>query len=48
MFSRTYIYGIETDEGFSLEDHMRELGRLELAAFGFVKHGEVPRPDPLP
>jgi hypothetical protein len=42
------LYEIETDEGFSLEDLMRELGRLELAALGFVKHGDVPRPDPLP
>jgi hypothetical protein len=37
---------IETDEGFSLEDLMAELGRLELQALGYVKHGEVPRGEP--
>jgi hypothetical protein len=39
----TTLWEIETDEGFSLEDLMQELGRLELAALGRVKHGEVPR-----
>jgi hypothetical protein len=29
------------DEGFSLEDLMQELGRLELQALGPVKHGDV-------
>jgi hypothetical protein len=33
---------IETDEGFSLDDLMTELGRLELHALGYVKHGDVP------
>jgi hypothetical protein len=37
------LWQIETDEGFSLEDLMQELGRLELAALGYVKHGDVPR-----
>jgi hypothetical protein len=36
---------IETDEGFSLEDLMAELGRLELLALGRVKHGHVPQED---
>jgi hypothetical protein len=34
---------IETDEGFTLEDLLRELGTLELQAFGRVKHGDVPQ-----
>jgi hypothetical protein len=38
----TGLYEIETDEGFSLEDLMQELGRLELQALGRVKHGDVP------
>jgi hypothetical protein len=42
------LYQIETDKGFSLEDLMQELGRLELAALGYVKHGDVPPPNPLP
>jgi hypothetical protein len=37
----TTLWEIETDEGFSLEDLMRELGRLELKALGRVKHGDV-------
>jgi hypothetical protein len=37
------LYEIETDEGFTLEDLMRELGRLELQALGYVKHGDVPQ-----
>jgi hypothetical protein len=36
------LWEIETDEGFSLEDLMVELGRLELQALGRVKHGDVP------
>jgi hypothetical protein len=36
------LWQIETDEGFGLADLMQELGRLELAALGRVKHGEVP------
>ena len=36
------LYEIETDEGFSLEDLMAALGRLELQALGYVKHGDVP------
>jgi hypothetical protein len=35
------LYDIETDEGFTLEDLLQELGRLELQAFGRVKHGDV-------
>jgi hypothetical protein len=37
------LWEIETDEEFSLEDLMAELGRLELEALGRVKHGYVPR-----
>jgi hypothetical protein len=37
------LWQIETDEGFLLEDLMAELGRWELAALGYVKHGDVPR-----
>jgi hypothetical protein len=37
----TTLWGIETDEGFSLEDLLRELGRLELKALGRVKRGDV-------
>jgi hypothetical protein len=37
------LWEIETDEGFSLDDLMAELGRLELQALGYVKHGDVPR-----
>jgi hypothetical protein len=37
------IFEIETDEGFTLEDLMQELGRLELNALGYVKHGDVPQ-----
>ena len=37
------LWEIEADEGFSLEDLMQELGRLELATLGRVKHGDVPR-----
>jgi hypothetical protein len=36
------LWEIETDEGFGLEDLMQELGRLELQALGYVKHGHVP------
>jgi hypothetical protein len=36
------LYRIETDEGFSLEDLLQELGRLEQKALGVVKHGDVP------
>jgi hypothetical protein len=36
------LWEIETDEGFALEDLMAELGRLELQALGYVKHGDVP------
>jgi hypothetical protein len=35
-------HGITAVEGFSLGDLMQELGRLELAALGWVKHGDVP------
>jgi hypothetical protein len=37
------LWEIETDEGFSLEDLMAELGQLELRALGYVKHGDVPQ-----
>jgi hypothetical protein len=37
------LWEIETDEGFSLEDLMPELGRLEWQALGSMKHGDVPR-----
>jgi hypothetical protein len=36
------LWEIETDEGFSLEDLLPELGRLELQALGRVKHGDPP------
>jgi hypothetical protein len=36
------LWEIETDEGFSPEDLMQELGRLELQALGRVKRGDVP------
>ena len=39
------LWEIETDEGFSLEDLMAELGRWELQALGYVRHGEVPKGD---
>jgi hypothetical protein len=39
------LYEIETDQGFSLEDLMQELGRIELNALGRVKRGDVPRGD---
>jgi hypothetical protein len=39
------LWAIDTDEGFTLEDLMAELGRLELDALGCVKHGDVPRED---
>ena len=42
------LWEIETDEGFSLEDLMAELGRLELQALGQVKHGDVPREGSAP
>jgi hypothetical protein len=39
------LWAIDTDEGFTLEDLMAELGRLERDALGYVKHGDVPRED---
>jgi hypothetical protein len=42
------LWEIETDEGFSLEDLMGELGRLELQALGYVKHGDVPHNGRIP
>jgi hypothetical protein len=33
---------IEMDEGFSLEDLLPELGRLEFKALGYVKHIDIP------
>jgi hypothetical protein len=40
------LYEIETDEGFGLEDLMQALGRLELDALDYAKHGDVPPPRP--
>jgi hypothetical protein len=37
------LYEIETDEAFSLDDLLQELGRLELKALGVAKHGDVPQ-----
>jgi hypothetical protein len=42
------MWEIEVDEGFSLEDLIHELGRLELQALGYVKHGDVPREGSVP
>jgi hypothetical protein len=36
------LWAMETDEGFSLEDLLHELGRLERQALGQVKHGDPP------
>jgi hypothetical protein len=36
------LYQVDTAEGFSLEDLLQALGRLELKALGWVKHGDVP------
>jgi hypothetical protein len=36
------LWEIETDGGFSLEDLMHELGRLERQALGRVTHGDPP------
>lgn len=33
---------IEMDEGFSPEDLLPELGRLEFKALGYVKHKDIP------
>jgi hypothetical protein len=37
------LYEIQMDGDFDLEDLMQELGRLELEALGYVKHGDVPQ-----
>jgi hypothetical protein len=37
------LWQIECEAGFSLEDLMQALGRLELCALGYLKHGDVPR-----
>jgi hypothetical protein len=42
------LYAVETEEGFSLEDLMQALGRLELQALGWVKHGDVPQEGSAP
>ena len=39
------LWQIETEEGFTLEDLMGALGRLELKALGYIKHGDVPKED---
>jgi hypothetical protein len=36
------LWEIETDEGFSLEDLLQELARLEMQALSRVKHGDPP------
>jgi hypothetical protein len=36
------LWQIETEDGFSLEDLLQELGRLEMKALGVVKHGDLP------
>jgi hypothetical protein len=36
------LYEIEVDQGFSLEDLLQELGRLELKALGGVRRGALP------
>jgi hypothetical protein len=40
------LYAIDTEEAFGLDDLMPALGRLELDALGYVKHGDVPRRPP--
>jgi hypothetical protein len=37
------LWQIEADESFSLEDLLAKLGRLELQALGYAKHGDVPQ-----
>jgi hypothetical protein len=39
------LWEIETEDGFTLEDLMQELGQIELKALGYVKHGDVPKED---
>jgi hypothetical protein len=39
------LYEIQTDGDYHVEDLMQELGRLELKAFGRVKHGDIPDGD---
>jgi hypothetical protein len=39
------LWAIDPDEDFDLEDLVPALGRLELDALGYVKHGDVPRED---
>jgi hypothetical protein len=42
----TALDTIEVDEGWSLEDLLQELGRLEPKAFARVRHGDVPQEGP--
>ena len=42
------LFRSETDEGFGLEDLMAGLGRLELGALGWVKHGDPPQGEQTP
>ena len=42
VVERLAAQAIETNESFSREDPLQELGRLELKALGRVKHGDVP------
>jgi hypothetical protein len=42
------LWRVETDEGFTLADLLRELGQLELKALGRLKHGDMPPERRLP
>jgi len=42
------LWEIETAGGFSMEDLMVELGRLELNALGRVKNGDLPQGEQTP
>jgi hypothetical protein len=42
------VWLIEVDQGFSLDDLLQALGRLERKAFGVAKHGDVPRDEAVP
>ena len=35
------LWQVETDEGFTLADLLRELGQLEFKALGYRKHGDI-------
>lgn len=38
---KNYLYMIECDEGFSLDDLLHELAVLERKALGHIKHGTI-------